>query len=123
MRISDWSSDVCSSDLLGRLAVPRERQRIDIHLTVARVDDVRSQRDLTAIVGGGNRLLLDDGFEDRWRVTHDAGDIIFLLRCSKRSCPTKPTAGQATRKSAIPRPSSGLVTALICPPDPPTRNT
>src|SRR3546814_6123052 len=95
MRISDWSSDVCSSDLLGRLAVPRERQRIDIHLTVARVDDVRSQRDLTAIVGGGNRLLLDDGFEDRWRVTHDAGDIIFLLRCSKRICPTKPYAGQA----------------------------
>src|SRR3546814_7241510 len=59
--------------LLGRLAVPRERQRIDIHLTVARVDDVRSQRDLTAIVGGGNRLLLDGGFEERWSVTPDAG--------------------------------------------------
>src|SRR3546814_21007732 len=53
--------------LLGRLAVPRERQRLDIHLTVARVDDVRSQRDLTAIVG--NRKSVGEGKRVSDRVT------------------------------------------------------
>src|SRR3546814_7473987 len=28
MRISDWSSDVCSSDLLGHLAVPEGRRAL-----------------------------------------------------------------------------------------------
>src|SRR3546814_2697917 len=38
MRISDWSSDVCSSDLLGALAVERQRQaEVVAHREIGRI--------------------------------------------------------------------------------------
>src|SRR3546814_10865489 len=46
MRISDWSSDVCSSDLVGggaqNCGVERQRARLRPHLGVNRVTDDRS---------------------------------------------------------------------------------
>src|SRR3546814_10362364 len=36
MRISDWSSDVCSSDLGVLIVVDRERQRAGLHPNIAR---------------------------------------------------------------------------------------
>src|SRR3546814_11257587 len=50
MRISDWSSDVCSSDLLAgrRLVQARQRRRlVDLALAVPRKDDVED-------LAGGN---------------------------------------------------------------------
>src|SRR3546814_10103501 len=37
MRISDWSSDVCSSDLLTRQLYPRHCQRLLANLAVSRI--------------------------------------------------------------------------------------
>src|SRR3546814_5483816 len=36
MRISDWSSDVCSSDLLGKRAVDQRRDVVERKATMAR---------------------------------------------------------------------------------------
>src|SRR3546814_15792815 len=43
MRISDWSSDVCSSDLAERLVGAVTRQVCDIFLTAEFAPDLRSQ--------------------------------------------------------------------------------
>src|SRR3546814_1867420 len=58
MRISDWSSDVCSSDLGGapsaaRLRQLRLRRRADPHLR----GDQRPERRLAPYGGGAGRLL------------------------------------------------------------------
>src|SRR3546814_8608924 len=52
MRISDWSSDVCSSDLTGRLA------------DLGAQDRVLAQAYLAFLRGGGNPDLFADGFTD-----------------------------------------------------------
>src|SRR3546814_5651000 len=50
MRISDWSSDVCSSDLPEpeRLVDTALAQNLDIRQAAARIDEARALRDLAA---------------------------------------------------------------------------
>src|SRR3546814_4172919 len=60
MRISDWSSDVCSSDLVG--ALPELRLRLHVHLIVPAeeseiVDVERPERALHRFVDGVHRHL------------------------------------------------------------------
>src|SRR3546814_2115547 len=60
MRISDWSSDVCSSDVVG--ALPELRLRLHVHLIVPAeeseiVDVERPERALHRFVDGVHRHL------------------------------------------------------------------
>src|SRR3546814_7134917 len=73
MRISDWSSDVCSSDLLDRLATLDEQRRgvaVYRHPTVAVLEDHEpaERRDAGAGIGhdaiGGRRDGRADGGSD-----------------------------------------------------------
>src|SRR3546814_1276325 len=57
MRISDWSSDVCSSDLLARNDVLDAIE--DVHYLEARQDTLQWQRDQADVRGGAEQALLD----------------------------------------------------------------
>src|SRR3546814_8473252 len=62
MRISDWSSDVCSSDLLGANAVGTFTQAV-MHVPVATVDAAAAlasalSADCTVAIGGGSTIGL-----------------------------------------------------------------
>src|SRR3546814_4469859 len=46
MRISDWSSDVCSSDLPGSLCLSQSQRRVEVS---PKLGFDRTQRDITAI--------------------------------------------------------------------------
>src|SRR3546814_12439076 len=89
MRISDWSSDVCSSDLLGQ-------GRLD--LLAQRVIDLRSA------AGGdlhGGILRIDVGQRvQRAQQHHDQDDDVFPARDFKHrdvSRASRGTAGEARR--------------------------
>src|SRR3546814_3362753 len=59
MRISDWSSDVCSSDLLGQ-ALPLAR--------IDHMDDIAMRHDqLTGVFDGKQPLLRWDKLDERFR--------------------------------------------------------
>src|SRR3546814_15932997 len=66
MRISDWSSDVCSSDLGARLADPRRRTAPRDHAGArqARVQDGIAPRISFARAGATQRQMVRDS---RWR--------------------------------------------------------
>src|SRR3546814_12142093 len=82
MRISDWSSDVCSSDLLAQILLTVVRRVIGVGLVVtivagidiiAIVDEARAQRDGLGLFDGveahgiwqpGGRLFADFGLDD-----------------------------------------------------------
>src|SRR3546814_7163277 len=49
MRISDWSSDVCSSDLFGALRLVRDFNTQDLGLMLTRVDRPYLDREATVI--------------------------------------------------------------------------
>src|SRR3546814_3179565 len=65
MRISDWSSDVCSSDLVRRLVVPRRRDARAEADVATQVEPVRDMLEiahdlrLTGIALGPGPLLLE----------------------------------------------------------------
>src|SRR3546814_5603617 len=65
MRISDWSSDVCSSDLVRRLVVPRRRDARAEADVAAQVEPVRDMLEiahdlrLSGIALGPGPLLLE----------------------------------------------------------------
>src|SRR3546814_11042285 len=70
MRISDWSSDVCSSDLQGVVAL---RQRDD---EVVGADRLRRRLDLGAGGAGiGVADVLLDGRGEQERLLQDHGDV------------------------------------------------
>src|SRR3546814_8345389 len=81
MRISDWSSDVCSSDLLGRCGGDFEGQRVadlgilarlHLHLDLAAVDELAEEQFL------GERLL--DLFLDQPAHRARALELVIALR-------------------------------------------
>src|SRR3546814_11999744 len=69
MRISDWSSDVCSSDLAYRLLVKTmvaEGMNYPLHLGVTEAGDGEDGRIKSAV---GIGTLLEDGLGDTVRVS------------------------------------------------------
>src|SRR3546814_3158459 len=65
MRISDWSSDVCSSDLLRTGQLHEHRRAVDAHdhltlvASIGRLAEVDGREgDLGTVVGGGHDLAL-----------------------------------------------------------------
>src|SRR3546814_5795933 len=68
MRISDWSSDVCSSDLIGDFFNARRSHLRDMHQTVARAEEVDESAEVHS--------LDDRAFIDRadFRLGNNAAD-------------------------------------------------
>src|SRR3546814_8919830 len=65
MRISDWSSDVCSSDLLDRALTQRLHQRVDgFGVVVVGTDVVDAGPDEGADTGGGDDAENHDGDDE-----------------------------------------------------------
>src|SRR3546814_14775166 len=52
MRISDWSSDVCSSDLLGQIGRHRSERIILVMLGTAMAPEIRDDDPTLPLVGG-----------------------------------------------------------------------
>src|SRR3546814_2462642 len=40
MRISDWSSDVCSSDLAGKIRAMQAANRVELHIVLTGLDGI-----------------------------------------------------------------------------------
>src|SRR3546814_4616227 len=80
MRISDWSSDVCSSDLLDR-GVEREQVR----LLRDRGDDLDHVPDLLRARAEPSHLLVR-GLRDVGRLPRDLGRQIGRASCRERVC-------------------------------------
>src|SRR3546814_5763491 len=84
MRISDWSSDVCSSDLLDQLVVLDEVQGL-----LQRVLDRRAELDRVVLARGahvGQRLGLDDVDGEVVVLRVDADQQIGRASCRERVC-------------------------------------
>src|SRR3546814_239140 len=88
MRISDWSSDVCSSDLIEQLAVFGEatlalNDRLDVTLG-ARYYDFEETRTITTggLFANGDTGVVDetssDGVSPRLLVSYDVSDTVTL---------------------------------------------
>src|SRR3546814_20293772 len=71
MRISDWSSDVCSSDLVGRVGFADELVLVDAEQRVDQAD-LRNRR--LADADGADRLALDQLDLEAGKGAHDARD-------------------------------------------------
>src|SRR3546814_2614839 len=71
MRISDWSSDVCSSDLVGRVGFADELVLVDAEQRVEQAD-LRNRR--LADADGADRLALDQLDLEAGKGAHDARD-------------------------------------------------
>src|SRR3546814_4814875 len=92
MRISDWSSDVCSSDLQGVVAL---RQRDD---EVVGADRLRRRLDLGAGGAGiGVADVLLDGRGEQERLLQDHGDV-----AAERSLRHPPHVAAADQHPALP---------------------
>src|SRR3546814_256177 len=77
MRISDWSSDVCSSDLIG-VAGPGDIDAAQAYLEVADwlMFDARPPKDRAGALPGGNALAFD------WALIAEIG----RASCRERVC-------------------------------------
>src|SRR3546814_8256035 len=86
MRISDWSSDVCSSDLEQRVAVDDHRQRLDQGDVVVALHRAGQAHDGVA----GHQAVRVEDQELRVRrapVPHPVGDVAGLaLAIGRESC-------------------------------------
>src|SRR3546814_4744085 len=79
MRISDWSSDVCSSDLLARLAVDLEIGQLHIHGRV--VIPAFSRVELTVpFVLAGLGVESDDRREEKIVTLSSTSDLVIPRR-------------------------------------------
>src|SRR3546814_5674410 len=85
MRISDWSSDVCSSDLLGH--------RVRESIQRARRNCRRRRRSYLADVGEYEPLLRQPPGHIRWRGQGE-GDLRRLLYRQSRGRPGGPCRGE-----------------------------
>src|SRR3546814_3070672 len=87
MRISDWSSDVCSSDLLTDLAVlGRDARRVDDRAALAvrhRVERQHARRRLGDAAEGADEVDLDDPVERIERKMLDAAVFLAAARDRK----------------------------------------
>src|SRR3546814_15760153 len=88
MRISDWSSDVCSSDLAGRLSLPEQVKRLAEHrrrglcllvALLALFEEVRDALPKAVEIGehqfGLYRLGIGDGIDAALDMVHLAIQI------------------------------------------------
>src|SRR3546814_18479452 len=76
MRISDWSSDVCSSDLIGEFAKTGAghegggrggwRSRFNVAIRTLRLTPETSAREGTAVFGVGSGIVAASVVEDEW---------------------------------------------------------
>src|SRR3546814_7523532 len=112
MRISDWSSDVCSSDLLhfaGRLALTRHCHRVEIDLAVAGIEDVRCELDGRAVVNRLDAVLARNRFQENLggHVGQMREQRLAIKRLAVNSGEVTPTAAglvgpQAKKKRTAP---------------------
>src|SRR3546814_2619863 len=91
MRISDWSSDVCSSDLRSRQRAGTYRRAVRLHASrrirlpashraAADTDGRRQPRQRTG--GGGHRLLRNRGGARAVRSEEHTSELQSLMRIS-----------------------------------------
>src|SRR3546814_5383018 len=79
MRISDWSSDVCSSDLSDQVAI-RESVDARMRTEAGKPIDLTKQKDL--------QTEALDSFEEyiKWREKNPSDDKIGRASCRERVC-------------------------------------
>src|SRR3546814_1505713 len=77
MRISDWSSDVCSADLLPRRR--RHEHVPQIRFFCLRLEDLQNRNDLPAVRAEIRDLLLDDRLGRIDERIHEVGDLLDEL--------------------------------------------
>src|SRR3546814_3789358 len=65
MRISDWSSDVCSSDLGKQIALTKRMYEIQQEITDVTLESIGTTRDMSAIMLELRDHISD--FDDFWR--------------------------------------------------------
>src|SRR3546814_7622820 len=94
MRISDWSSDVCSSDLAQ-----------DVVTGFIEGDQARGRPVGVAIDGTGALLIADDAGNTVWRVAAADGSVTPQPIGTDRVSPS-PSAAEAEPSSDSPAPSS-----------------
>src|SRR3546814_9276379 len=97
MRISDWSSDVCSSDLrkFGKHRCGKPAKR-SVLLTWARIERGRTGR----FCREGRQMLIEcTGSGERWPRTLGSNSAKRRTRLDRRYCPLTPSLGdrQSTR--------------------------
>src|SRR3546814_2684345 len=105
MRISDWSSDVCSSDLLMQDGTLARRFRGDLHvqrLVVERYEETRTAHAAQLIehhwaIAQRQRTEVADACRHRLRQAAGAGEQAFHLAGAQLGQPDK--ARQADRKN------------------------
>src|SRR3546814_1682567 len=76
MRISDWSSDVCSSDLADR--------NVGLRLTQQPVAD-HAARDLAALAARHRRIIDREAHRQRRRIDRLRGDRLAHARVDRKS--------------------------------------
>src|SRR3546814_20249898 len=77
MRISDWSSDVCSSDLIGPRAdvvVHQRRQQMAVFPAID-IADARVEAEAVALIGDAQRTAPFREAGDAGGVAHVAGGV------------------------------------------------
>src|SRR3546814_17332075 len=65
MRISDWSSDVCSSDLLGRILAGLAPREPEVHGLLALME-LQASRSKARVAPNGEPVLLLDQDRAHW---------------------------------------------------------
>src|SRR3546814_17935999 len=100
MRISDWSSDVCSSDLLYRIAEKGKRQLVYYTPgvgTVGRVDFLyRTKQKFLGVLGLAMGYGLDDNVLGAYRFlveNWEEGDRIYIFGFSRGAWTARVLAG------------------------------
>src|SRR3546814_20183300 len=100
MRISDWSSDVCSSDLVARQWTGRRGSEL---LRDAEPDDARGERE--NVGGQAGIIRIEEGIRDRCRVEYvfDIGfdRQIFWVIDAKRNVEVFPAFQPIRRRQII----------------------
>src|SRR3546814_5576234 len=88
MRISDWSSDVCSSDLVHTLLTGNAASGIQDHgpvapgLRIAQIEQVRGHRSIERRRTRDNDLVRHAGFEVEIRSEEHTSELQSLMRIS-----------------------------------------
>src|SRR3546814_18836178 len=82
MRISDWSSDVCSSDLAARLALKRLGEEHDLGAELLAVASVKKRPEASAVLGSTKLIL---SLWIRWRENALLREELFRENVEGRS--------------------------------------
>src|SRR3546814_535048 len=109
MRISDWSSDVCSSALGGALLGGQLRDRVDgvaagdAHLDGPEVLEVAGHSGLRGGDALGSQQLHQVGLARDGLLSQEADDPVLSLRLRQRHQDGPPLDGSSSRNRRIPR--------------------